>query len=256
MKGGAAEGYGGGGFRGDQAGGVHGFGQGAGREAAGEAEIQGFVRVEGARREEQVEGAVAADDAVQVSKVDGGGQGEVDLGIAEACVLACNDHVARDGECHAAAACCAIDGGDGRFAHVSLDVPELDIEAVEKGADGGIIAAEDDVEVEAGAEHLLDAAGEHHHAHIGIGGGVAEGLEDLVEKADGEGVQRRARQGDDRDVVGGGVTDKGGHGDSPPAMLCGCAATSMAHGVCIFRLMEAPPATNAMRVSYRQRPKR
>jgi hypothetical protein len=102
-----------------------------------------------------------ADQPRQLHEVDRRDQPDIDLGIAEGRGIAGNDHVAGDGNGHAAGADGAIDRGDGRLAHAVLGVVEGEVEFFEKllGLDTGL--APDDVEIEPGAKHLMRAADDH-----------------------------------------------------------------------------------------------
>ena len=91
--------------------------------------------VEGASGEEQLEGAVAADNARQVHKVNGWQYAKIDLRITERGAFGGENDVARDSERHAAATRGAVDRRDRRFAELTLRVEQPDIEFVHQRPD-------------------------------------------------------------------------------------------------------------------------
>ena len=65
-----------------------------------------FLGAKGAPGEQQLEGAMASHNARQMHEMNRRHEAEIDLGIAEGCAFAGQEHVAGDGEPAAATACC------------------------------------------------------------------------------------------------------------------------------------------------------
>ena len=91
-------------------------------DPAYEAERTSFIGTESAPAEQELKGAVTPHDVRQVRKMDRRNEAKIDLGVAETRVLAGDENVAGNGECHAAPACCAGDGGNRRFVEMILRV--------------------------------------------------------------------------------------------------------------------------------------
>jgi hypothetical protein len=104
-----------------------------GRGAADEPQSHGLACIEDAADEQQIEGAVAADDARQVGVVDGGQQPDLHLRVAEAGIVGGNQHVAGDGDRHAATAHGTADGRDRRLGQAGLQSEQLRVQPAHAG---------------------------------------------------------------------------------------------------------------------------
>ena len=122
---------------------------------------------------------------------------ELDLGEAEARLVARDAQVARERELEAAAEGEAFDRGD----HRPRDRPERVERAAEGGADARRGAGLGELrDVGAGGERLL-VAGDDDRLHAGVGGERGRVGGDLVEQRGGQRVQRRAVEPQQRDAV-------------------------------------------------------
>ena len=114
--------------------------------------------IKGLAQKQRPERLVLSDQPRQLHEVDRRDQSDIDLRIAECRGVAGDDHVARDRNRHAAGPHRAVDRGNGRLAHAILGVVQREIQPLEEflGFDPGL--APDDVEIEPGTEHLVQAA--------------------------------------------------------------------------------------------------
>src|SRR5262245_58177557 len=103
-------------------------------DAADEPKGGGLCGTEGAPAEHELERAVPADDPRQMQKMDRWNETEIDFGITECGALTGNEHVAGNGERHAATARGAADGGNRRLAEIVLDLGQFDVEVIQQAS--------------------------------------------------------------------------------------------------------------------------
>src|SRR5262245_34195185 len=91
------------------------------------AEGRRFTGVKGAAAEQELEGAMTADYAWQMHKVNCRNEAEVDFRITKRRASACNQHVAGNRQRHTATPRGAADGGNRRLAEIVLYVRQLHV---------------------------------------------------------------------------------------------------------------------------------
>src|SRR5262249_1024242 len=135
-----------------------GFERAVRHETIDDAEPRRFRCVERAPGKEQLEGAVAADNARQVDKMDRRKHAEIDLRITELGAFAGEHDIARDRHRHAAAPRGAADRRNPRLAELSLRVVQADIEFVNQCADLVRRFPDETADIEPGAATLWQPA--------------------------------------------------------------------------------------------------
>src|SRR5262249_25387453 len=100
-------------------------------DPADEAEGKGFFGAKGATAEQQLEGAMTADDARQMHKMNCRNEAEIDFGITKCRAFPGKEHVAGNGQRHAATPRRTADGSDRRLAETVLYVGQFHVELVQ-----------------------------------------------------------------------------------------------------------------------------
>src|SRR5262249_8376593 len=111
-------------------------------DPADEAEGEGFFGAEAAAAEPQLEGAMTTDNARQMDKMKRRNEAEIDLGITKCRAFPGEEHVAGNGQRHAATPRSAADGGDRRLAEIVLYVGQFHVELVQQSPHVGCRLAE------------------------------------------------------------------------------------------------------------------
>src|SRR5262245_10298752 len=138
-------------------------------DPADEAEGESFLGAEGAAAEQKLEGAMTADNARQMHKMNCWNEAEIDFRITKRRVFPGNQHVAGDGQRHAATPRRAADGGDRRLAEIVLYIGQFHVELVQQSPHVGCRRAEHQAQVQPRAEST------RHRARRGDGGPVGAG---------------------------------------------------------------------------------
>jgi len=116
--------------------------------------------------------------------------------------LAGKEHVAGDGQRHAATPRRAADRGDRRLAEIVLCVGQFHVELVQQSAHLGCRLAEDHAEVQPGAEASRQRARQHDGADVLVGRGPAQRRYKLLDQGKAQRIHRRACEADFRDLLG------------------------------------------------------
>src|SRR4029077_17624901 len=147
-----------------------------------EAEGRRFRGAEAAAAEQKLESAMATNDARQMHEMDGWNETEIDFRIAEGGAFPGEQHVAGNGERHAAAAGRAGDGGNRWLAEIVLRLGEFDVELLQQGPHLGCRLAGQETQVQARAEPTRQRAREHDGANVLVSGGAPQRRYQLLEQ--------------------------------------------------------------------------
>ena len=127
---------------------------------------------------------------------------EIDFGITKTRATAGKEHVAGDGQRHAAAPRRAADRGDRRLAEIVLCVGQFHVELVQQSSHFGCRLAEQHAEVQPRAETSRQRARQHDGVDVLVGRGPPQRRHELLDQRKAQRIHRRACEADFRDLVG------------------------------------------------------
>src|SRR5262245_43109448 len=149
-------------------------------DPADEAESERFFGAEGAAAEQELEGAMTADNARQVHKMNCWNEAEIDFGITKCRAFPGNQHVTGDGQRHAATPRRAADGGDRRLAEIVLYVGQFHVELVQQSPHLACGLGEHQTQVQPGAESTRYRARQYDGADVLVGRGPPQRRYELL----------------------------------------------------------------------------
>ena len=173
----------------------------SGHDPADQSELHRFLGREDTPGEQQVERTVAADDARQMGVVDGRQQSDLHFRIAEVGGFGGDEHVARDGHRHAAAAHRAGDGGNRRLGQAGLQLVQLPVQLVDQRMHLRRRASPELRQVQPAAETSGDGAAEDDRPDLRIASQRLERRHHFIEQGGDEAVDRRIVHQDGGDTV-------------------------------------------------------
>ena len=145
---------------------------------------------------------MTADNARQMHKMNCRNEAEIDFGITKCRAFPGKEHVAGNGQRHAATPRRAADGGDRRLAEIVLYVGQLHVELVQQSSHIGCRPAEHQTQVQPRAESTRQRARQHDGANVLVGCGPPQRRYELLEQRKAQRIHRRSREADLRDLAG------------------------------------------------------
>lgn len=153
-----------------------------------------------------------AGDSRQMCEMNCRQYADVDFRIAECRALAGENDIAGNCQRHAAAARGAADRRDRRFAEVVLTIVQFDVKFLQQFTDLFAGFAEQQSEIETGAEALRNCAGEHDRPRMVVGRRASQCGDDGANYLQAQSIDRRSVKRDARYAIGDRIADAGiGH---------------------------------------------